>query len=312
MIFFPRIAKLSFLDVTVCACFVSENITSHVTAVLLGQAYDCSCLALSTGKHIKKDDDSHKLFLNLLALDFLKGVLFGGCLLLWFSKLFGGADDGDSNKGDDDAAGFGDYVMLLNDQPENELTDLLSGPVFTDAQITFVVANPEGNPEETFEDAADLQISSPPDPPNNHEVEKSRQRKRNAGKSSSKSSKKEKDLMDSTNDDIPADQSQDNVEELIHKTQNGFLMQVRSRDEDSILRLSTFMVAKKIKELIKKDGLTIADLEEEANLSEVEDDLTKPRSLEKKMSKSGRPDNHFYNSDFYNLAYLSMEKRWLW
>ncbi|GKA43780.1 hypothetical protein Tco_0736504 [Tanacetum coccineum] len=49
---------------------------------------------------------------------------------------------------------------------------------------------------------------------------------------------------------------------------------------------------------------------EEANWSEVEDDLTKPRSLEKKMSKSARPDNHFYNSDFYNLAYLSMEKRY--
>ncbi|GKE36842.1 hypothetical protein Tco_1460247 [Tanacetum coccineum] len=77
------------------------------------------------------------------------------------------------------------------------------------------------------------------------------------------------------------------------------------QDEDGILRLSTVMVAKKIKELIKKDELTIADLEgaglemlksrykndveleyhidkiratmsEEAKWSEGEDDLTKP------------------------------------
>ncbi|GJW23440.1 hypothetical protein Tco_0034062 [Tanacetum coccineum] len=48
--------------------------------------------------------------------------------------------------------------------------------------------------------------------------------------------------MDSVQDDIPSDQPQD-------------------KDEDCILALSTVIVAKKIKELIKKDKMTIADLE---------------------------------------------------
>ncbi|GKA39807.1 hypothetical protein Tco_0732358 [Tanacetum coccineum] len=82
-----------------------------------------------------------------------------------------------------------DYINLLNDQPENELTNLLSRPVYTYAQTTFVVANPEGNPEitsyllgayevpfgtnvdvkvtefilqELFEDTTDHQVSSAP------------------------------------------------------------------------------------------------------------------------------------------------------
>ncbi|GJS66100.1 hypothetical protein Tco_0680664 [Tanacetum coccineum] len=54
--------------------------------------------------------------------------------------------DDDYDNGDDDAAGFReDYTLHFNDQPENELMDLVSGPVFTDAQTTSVVANPEGN-----------------------------------------------------------------------------------------------------------------------------------------------------------------------
>ncbi|GJV53293.1 hypothetical protein Tco_1449034 [Tanacetum coccineum] len=126
-----------------------------------------------------------------------------------------GISDDDSNKDDDDVAEFRvfmydlsnelpkftpispavtcssmkDYTNLLNDQPENELMVLLSRPVFTDAQTTFTVANPEGNPKvtsylssasevpfgtnvdvqatefvlhELFVDAADHQVSSPP------------------------------------------------------------------------------------------------------------------------------------------------------
>ncbi|GJU91538.1 hypothetical protein Tco_1303961 [Tanacetum coccineum] len=123
--------------------------------------------------------------------------------------------DEDSDKGDDTTAGFGvfmhdktkklpkytpfsptityssmkDYTMLLNDQPENELMDLMCGLVYTKAHTTFVVANPEGNPkvtsflsgasevpfgtnvdvqatkfvlQELFEDAANQSMSSPP------------------------------------------------------------------------------------------------------------------------------------------------------
>ncbi|GJT94539.1 hypothetical protein Tco_1090057 [Tanacetum coccineum] len=83
-----------------------------------------------------------------------------------------------------------DYTMLLNDQPENELIDLMRGQVYTKTQTIFMVANPEGNPEvtsffsgasevplgtnvdvqatkfvlqELFEDVVDHQVSSPPE-----------------------------------------------------------------------------------------------------------------------------------------------------
>ncbi|GKA13599.1 hypothetical protein Tco_0693245 [Tanacetum coccineum] len=81
--------------------------------------------------------------------------------------------DDDSDKGDEDAIGFGvfmdnkskelskftsfspivtcsfmeDFTNLLNDPSEQEMMDLLSIPVFTDALTTSVAPNPEGNPE---------------------------------------------------------------------------------------------------------------------------------------------------------------------
>ncbi|GKB72212.1 hypothetical protein Tco_0933624, partial [Tanacetum coccineum] len=53
----------------------------------------------------------------------------------------------DSDKGDDDATGFGHFTNHFNDSSEQELMDLLSKPVFTNALTTSVVANPEGNPD---------------------------------------------------------------------------------------------------------------------------------------------------------------------
>ncbi|GJY15014.1 hypothetical protein Tco_0385436 [Tanacetum coccineum] len=44
-------------------------------------------------------------------------------------------------------------MNILNDQPENELTNLSSRPVYTDAQTTFA---------ELFEDTTDHQVSSAP------------------------------------------------------------------------------------------------------------------------------------------------------
>ncbi|GJZ14728.1 hypothetical protein Tco_0550405 [Tanacetum coccineum] len=43
-----------------------------------------------------------------------------------------------------------DFIQtLLDETPANELTDFMSHPVYTDAQTTSVVHNPEGNPELT-------------------------------------------------------------------------------------------------------------------------------------------------------------------
>ncbi|GJZ75497.1 hypothetical protein Tco_0639962 [Tanacetum coccineum] len=81
----------------------------------------------------------------------------------------------DNPQGDDDAARYGVFMhnkssatpnstylnltvtssslyfiqTLLDETPANELTDFMSHPVYTDAQTTSVVHNPEGNPELT-------------------------------------------------------------------------------------------------------------------------------------------------------------------
>ncbi|GJW63077.1 hypothetical protein Tco_0114961 [Tanacetum coccineum] len=92
------------------------------------------------------------------------------------------------------------------------------------------------------------------DPPNDRKGEKRRKRRKNVGESSSKSSKKDKALIHSTNDDMNAAKRKPNWFDILSNSNV-------DQDEDSILRLSTVMVAKKLKELIKKDELTIADLE---------------------------------------------------
>ncbi|GJT24211.1 hypothetical protein Tco_0894148 [Tanacetum coccineum] len=98
-------------------------------------------------------------------------------------------------------------------------------------------------------------------------------------------------------------------------------------------------IAKKLKEIIQKDKLTITDLEgagleklkqqykndveleyhvdqlkaavvSEAQWYSDEGDVSKPRSFERHMSKISKPHPNFYNNDFYYLAYLSTEEKY--
>ncbi|GJW31854.1 hypothetical protein Tco_0051886 [Tanacetum coccineum] len=131
----------------------------------------------------------------------------------------------------------------------------------------------------------DLKLKLPhddQDPPNDHEGEK--RKKKDVGEPSSRSSKKDKAPVDSVQEDIPTDQTQYQEEEFIQKLPsagwftkksgsadvakarkpNWFDMLLKSdidQNEDHILRLSNVVMAMKLKELIKKDKLTIADLE---------------------------------------------------
>ncbi|GJY89603.1 hypothetical protein Tco_0504799 [Tanacetum coccineum] len=102
------------------------------------------------------------------------------------------------------------------------------------------------------------------------------------------------------------------------------------QNENHILGQSTVAVAKKLKQLIQKDELTIADLEgagleklkqqykndveleyhvdqlkavvlTEAGWNIGEGDVPKPRSFERYMSKSTKPHPSFYNNDFYYM-----------
>nr|GEY43259.1 hypothetical protein [Tanacetum cinerariifolium] len=76
------------------------------------------------------------------------------------------------------------------------------------------------------------------------------------------------------------------------------------KDENHILRPSTVAIAKKFKELIQKDELAIADLEEMKEMS------LKPRSFKRHMSKSTKPHPCFYNNDYTYLMDLSIEEKY--
>ncbi|GJU91539.1 hypothetical protein Tco_1303962 [Tanacetum coccineum] len=143
------------------------------------------------------------------------------------------------------------------------------------------------------------------DPPNDREGEKRRKRRRNVIESSSKSSNKDKAPIDSTNDDIPMDVAKE-------RKSNWFDMLLKSKidhDEDSILGLSIVMVVKKFKEVIKNEELTIAD-QKGTRFEMLKSCYKNDVELEYHMSKSARLDSHFYNSDFYYIACLSMEKKY--
>nr|GEV49095.1 hypothetical protein [Tanacetum cinerariifolium] len=121
------------------------------------------------------------------------------------------------------------------------------------------------------------------DPTNDREGVTRKKRKKDAGEPSSRSSKKDKALVVPVQEDAPADQPQDQEEDYIQKRpiigwfnkksgsakvanrkSTWFDMILKSnidQNEDHILRPSTVVVEKKLKVLIKKDELTIADRE---------------------------------------------------
>nr|GEV63767.1 hypothetical protein [Tanacetum cinerariifolium] len=156
----------------------------------------------------------------------------------------------DNLHGDDDASSSLDFIQTLLDETlANELTDFMSHLVYTDAQKTSVVHNPEGDPVLT----SYISCAS----------------------------------------EVPLD---------------------IDKDENHILGPLTAAIAKKFKELIQKDELSIADLEgaglerlkvqynndveleyhvsqlkaavlSEAQWSSDEGDVSKPKSFERHMSK---------------------------
>ncbi|GJU43701.1 hypothetical protein Tco_1200967 [Tanacetum coccineum] len=113
------------------------------------------------------------------------------------------------------------------------------------------------------------------------------------------------------------------VEPVFTDTQTTFVV-TNPEGNPKVTSFLLVMVTKNVKELINKDKLTIADLEgaslemlksryknymeleyhieqmksamsDEAKWGDGEDDLTKPQYLEKKMSKSAKPDIHILN-----------------
>nr|GFB52535.1 hypothetical protein [Tanacetum cinerariifolium] len=87
------------------------------------------------------------------------------------------------------------------------------------------------------------------------------------------------------------------------------------KHENLILGPSTIAIAKKFKELIQKDELTIADLKraglERLKWNSDEGDVSKPRSFERHMSKSTKPHPCFYNNDYTYFVDLSTEEKYI-
>ncbi|GJU12789.1 hypothetical protein Tco_1135185 [Tanacetum coccineum] len=118
------------------------------------------------------------------------------------------------------------------------------------------------------------------DPPNNCEGENKKNRRKDVGEPSSRLSRRNRSPVVLVQDDTPAMQPLDKADTLIQKHSNPewfpkksrlakrrttwfdlFLKSDIDKDENHILGPSTVAIAKKFKELIQKDELTIADLE---------------------------------------------------
>ncbi|GKB75655.1 hypothetical protein Tco_0942550 [Tanacetum coccineum] len=118
-----------------------------------------------------------------------------------------------------------------------------------------------------------------------------------------------------------------------------FLKPDIDKNENHILGPSTVAIARKLKAIIQKDELTIADLEgarleklkqqyhgdveleyhvsqlkttvlTEAKWNNDEDEVSKPRTFERRMSKNTKPHPSFYNNDFYYLVCLSTKEKY--
>ncbi|GJV53294.1 hypothetical protein Tco_1449035 [Tanacetum coccineum] len=156
------------------------------------------------------------------------------------------------------------------------------------------------------------------DPPNDLEGEKRSKRRKDARESSSKSS-------------VDAAKRKSNWFDMLLKTN-------MDQDEDCILGLSTAMVAKKLKELIKRDNLTIADLEgaglemlkrqyknyveleyhvdqlkaevfEESQWSDGDNDLYYIEGIEYMISDKWSKEVHLYHVDALNGTSLGLHEK---
>ncbi|GKE22724.1 hypothetical protein Tco_1434236 [Tanacetum coccineum] len=138
------------------------------------------------------------------------------------------------------------------------------------------------------------------DPPTDREREKGKKRRKDVDLFS-KSSKKDKTPMIHAKKYTPADQPQDQEDLYVQECLNaGWFMKKSSP--------STMAIEKKIKEIIQKDELIIADLKAQWNSDE--GDVSKTRSFKRHMSKSSKPHPNFYNNDFYYLVCLSTEDKY--
>ncbi|GJT12629.1 hypothetical protein Tco_0859671 [Tanacetum coccineum] len=174
------------------------------------------------------------------------------------------------------------------------------------------------------------------DPPNNHERENKKKRRKDAGEPSSRSSRRNRSPVKHSKPEWFLKKSR-----LAKKRTTWFDLFLKSDidNENHILGPSIVAIAKKFKELIQNDELTIADLEGvgleqlkvqynndvelEYNVSQLkaavlleaqwnsdEGYVSKPISFERHISKSIKPHPCFYNNDYTYLVDLSTDEKY--
>ncbi|GJU56773.1 hypothetical protein Tco_1234539 [Tanacetum coccineum] len=189
-------------------------------------------------------------------------------------------------------------------------------------------------------------------------LDNKKKRQKDVGEPSSRSSRRNKSPVIHAQADTPSMQPLDQEDEYVRKhpypewfPKKSGLAKRRTTWFDLILKLdinqnenhilgpSTVAIAKKLKAIIQKDELTIADLEgaglerlkqqyqndveleyhvsklkaavlTEAKWNSGEDDVSKPRTFERHMSKNTKPHPSFYNNDFYYIVCLSTKEKY--
>ncbi|GJY19893.1 hypothetical protein Tco_0392459 [Tanacetum coccineum] len=170
------------------------------------------------------------------------------------------------------------------------------------------------------------------DPLNNREGENRKKRRKDVGEPYSRSLTRNKSPMFPKKSGSANAKRRTTLFDLLLKSDI-------DQNENHILGPSIVAIAKKLKALIQKDELTTADLEgaelkrlkpqyqnnveleyhvdqlkeivlSEAKWNNDEDDVSKPRSFERHMSKNTKPHPSFYNNDFYYLVSLSTEEKY--
>ncbi|GKB04356.1 hypothetical protein Tco_0832499, partial [Tanacetum coccineum] len=170
------------------------------------------------------------------------------------------------------------------------------------------------------------------DPPNNHEGETRKKRRKEVDEPSLRSSKKNKALVVPFQEDTLADQPKTKKKITFRNVpMQGGLIRSRGSAEAAKKKTTWFdMLFKRAYhtnlegvglEKLKKQYKNDVELEyhvdqlkvtvlTEAQWSNDEGDVSKPRSFDKHMSKSTKPHNFFYNNDFYYLVNLSTGEKY--
>nr|GEV32236.1 ribonuclease H-like domain-containing protein [Tanacetum cinerariifolium] len=193
---------------------------------------------------------------------------------------------------DDDVAWYG---TLLDETLVNELTDLMSHLVYTNAQTTSVEHNPKGNPKECFQQHSNLGWFT------------KKSRSANAMRRTTWF-----DLLLKSSIDLNKDHILGSSIMAIAKK----LTEIIQKDELTITYLKGAGPEKlklhyknSVKLEYNVDQLKVAVVSE-AQWNNDEGDVSKPRSFECHMSKSSKPHPSFYNNDFYYLVYLSTKEKY--